>query len=461
MQQIPSRAPRLQKNYRPERISAHRLLNRGLPANTVITLRVRWPLAALPFLLLAQIAMPDPVWTTTGVVILVCYVGAWLWVRALAHNLRLERNRHGTLLVVGDTLEEEFRVFNNGSTPAVWAELVDASTLPGYNVCRAVAVGANSSEKWRTTAICPRRGLFQLGPHTLRSGDPLHLFELSLHDDRSEALLIHPRVVQLPSFPLPRGYASGDNRTRRPLLGALPSAAVRNYQPFDDTRFIHWPSTARQGRLMVREMEQEPSGDIWLLFDADSRAVALEGDFSTLETGLMVTSSLAAQFLESSSGRAVGLLTATGEDAAAVTVAPAAGRAHLWRILAALAPLDPAPLSLGSLLAAGRTHAGSRSSLVVVTSQLADTVAVMRWSAEVVRIASSGAAVGVLLIATAETTAAAEDLRTLLARHAIPVQVLPVDAHFTALITHRRRRTELRSTPSGGVVRVEVVEEVA
>ncbi len=457
MQQISSRAPRLQRSRRLD----NRILNRGLPANGEVRLHLRWPLFALPLLFVAEIAMPDPVWTTTGVVIIVCYLGAWLWVRALARTLRLERRRHGTLLVVGDVLEEEFRIFNEGSTPAPWVEFVDESTLPGYNPGRVVAVGANQSDKWRTTAVCPRRGLFQLGPHALRTGDPLHLFTLEIRDTRAELLLIHPRVVELPTFPLPRGYASGDDRTRRPLLGSLPSPTVRIYQPFDDTRFIHWPSTARHGRLMVREMEQEPSGDIWLVFDADSSAVATQGDFSTLESGLMATASLAAQFLEGSSGRSVGLLTVSGEGAEAITVAPGAGRGHLWRILAALAPLDPAPLPLTDLLAGSRLMVGSRSSVVVVTAQLADGEATQRWSAELLRIASSGAAAGLLLITTAETASAAEELRGRMARYNVPVQILPVDARLRALITHRRRRTELRSTPSGGVVRVEIEEEVA
>lgn len=466
MQQISPQPPRMPNDTMPRKPLAawgdfnRKLLNRGLPANAVIRLHVRWPLFALPIILLAQMIMPDPVWTTMAVMIVICYTGAWLWTRALARGLYLERSRHGTMLVVGDTLEEEFVVHNTSSTPAVWAELIDNSTLPGYNVGRVVAPGANSSDKWRATAICPRRGIFQLGPHTLRSADPLRLFELDITDTRSELLLIHPRVVQLPTFPLPRGYASGDDRARRPLLGTLPSSGVRGYQPFDDTRFIHWPSTARQGHLMVREMELEPSGDIWLLFDADIDGVSTQGDASTFETGLIATVSLAAQFLEGSSGRAVGLLSASGAPAQAVTVPPAAGRGHLWSMLAALAPLDPAPLPLAELLAGSRHLIGSRTSVVVVTSQLANPDAVQRWSAELLRITAGGAAAGVFLVTTQQTAPAADELRALLARHAIRVQTLPVDARLAALITHRRRRVELRSTPSGGVVRVEIEEEV-
>ncbi len=447
MKQIPSRASTI--------------LNRGLPVNATVTMRVRWPLFVLPVIVIAHIAMPDPVWTTLAAVLIVCYLGAWLWVRELARGLSVERRRHGTILVVGDTLEEEFRVDNTSSAPAVWAELIDDSTLPGYNPGRVISLGANNYDKWRTTAICPRRGLFQLGPHRLLTSDPLRLFELDVRDARNEALLIHPRVVNLPTFPLPRGYASGDVRTRRPLGGSLPAASVRPHQPNDGLRFVHWPSSARQGHLMVREMELEPSGDIWLLFDADRAAVATQDEKSTLEIGLTATVSLAAQFLEGSSRRAVGLLTASGEDQRAITVRPAAGRGHLWQILAALAPLDPSPMPLADLLTASRLMVGNRASLIVVTSQLLDPEAVDRWCAELLRISESGAAAGLMLITTEATAAAAANVQVLLARYNIPVQILPVDARLTALITHRRRRIELRSTPSGGVVRVEIEEEVA
>jgi uncharacterized protein (DUF58 family) len=44
-------------------------------------------------------------------------------------------------------------------------------------------------------------------------------------------------------------------------------AGVREYAPGDSFNRIHWPSTARAGRLIVKEFELDPTADIWLFLD--------------------------------------------------------------------------------------------------------------------------------------------------------------------------------------------------
>lgn len=457
-----------------------RALSRGLQANARVSLRVRWPLLALAGSFVAQLVMPDPVWTTLGVTLVVLYGGALLWVRALARGVHIERTRTGSLIVVGDTLEEELVLVNDSSMPLVWAEFVDESDLPGYQIGRVAGAGARSRFKWRASGRCTQRGVFRLGPHSLAGGDPFRLCEFVIRFDRSEAVLIYPRVAHLPSFPLPRGYASGEANTRRPLLGALPAASVRPYAPQDPLRLVHWPSSARQisrhpgdasRSLMVREFEQEPSGDVWIVVDSQAEAQQAVGERNTLDVAVVAAASLAAQFLEGSAHRGVGIVVASGAmqggierveapagDDALITVAPAAGSGHLWRILGALAPIRASGTALADILRDLRAVTGGRSSIVVITPNLADSE---RWIAPLVRLSDSGLAAGLVMIPTSDTVAAAEQVRSMLAPHPIPVQVLPVDAPLIPALTHRRRRTVLRTTPRGGTIAVEIEEEVA
>lgn len=437
-----------------------RLLSRGLPPNARVTLRVRWPLLVLGVAVVAQLVMPDPVWVSTAAALAVAYGGALLWVRAVGRGLALRRTRTGSLIVAGDTLEERFELENHAAAPLVWAEFIDESDLPGYHIGRVVGVPARGRFLWRTEGVCAQRGVFRLGPHRLLGADPLRLFELDVRFDDSDAVLIYPRVARLPAFPLPRGYASSDAPTRRPLLGSLPAASVRSYLPQDPLRFVHWPSTARHGALMVREMEQEPSGDVWILLDTEAGAHVAEGDHSTLETAVVAAAGLAGQFLEGSGRRAVGLIAASGAGGDLVTLAPGAGSAHLWRFLGALAPVRASTVPLDDLLRAARGLTGPRASLVVVTAHLAGTAA-ERWTAELVRLAEGGLATGLLLVTTPATAPAAASLRLLLAAHAVPVEALPFDAPLAPALTHRRRRTVLRTTPWGRTFAVEVEEEVA
>jgi len=87
-------------------------------------------------------------------------------------------------------------------------------------------------------------------------GDPLGLFERVHRRDEPVDLFVHPRTVNFD------GQSLGFLRD----LEGLPATdlsrddvsfhALREYQPGDDLRHVHWKSTARTGDLMVRQYEE-------------------------------------------------------------------------------------------------------------------------------------------------------------------------------------------------------------
>ncbi len=100
------------------------------------------------------------------------------------------------------------------------------------------------------------RGVLAVGPVSVLRGDPLGLFERSSDRRQAVDLYVHPRTVALEGLSLGR---------LRDLEG-LPSTqlasddvsfhALREYQPGDDLRHVHWKSTARVGELMMRQYEE-------------------------------------------------------------------------------------------------------------------------------------------------------------------------------------------------------------
>jgi len=100
------------------------------------------------------------------------------------------------------------------------------------------------------------RGVLAVGPVSVLRGDPLGLFERSSDRRQAVDLYVHPRTVPLEGLSLGR---------LRDLEG-LPSTqlasddvsfhALREYQPGDDLRHVHWKSTARVGNLMMRQYEE-------------------------------------------------------------------------------------------------------------------------------------------------------------------------------------------------------------
>lgn len=451
------------------------LLNRNLPADRRITLHVAWPLYLFPWLLILQLIDPSPLWMALMVTLLGIYAAGLAWVRAQARALTLTRRRLGAMVVVGDTVSEEFTLANPSPLPLLWAAFEDESYLPGYTPGQVASCGAEASVRWKSEAICRRRGVFRLGPHSLHSGDPFGLFRLHVRSTQQESLLVYPRVVHLPPIDLPRGQTSGRDRRRRPLHGDLRSPTVRFYQPGDSLRRIHWPTTAHRGQLMVSELEEEPSGDLWIVLDLNAAAQSGAGEKSTLETSVILAASLAADLLGSNERRAVGLLTVgrlpddagNAADEQTILLSPQPGRGQLWRLLAALAPIQAGRLPVADLLQRNRPILGKGHTVVVITPQIGDDAP--DWIAQLLHLRRSGVDSSVLAVtpaldegdAAAHLIATQEDrLSDLLVRQEMPVRFLQAGTPLRAALTYRRRRTELRTTPTGGVIAREVEEEV-
>jgi hypothetical protein len=172
----------------------------------------------------------------------------------------------------------------------------------------------------------------------------------------------------------------------------------------------------------------------------------------------------------------VGLLAYGGEQTEVgrgglVQVLPNAGSAHMWPVLNALAPVTAGDLPLASLLSSSRNRIGRRSTVTVITplSRSEEGAAVEDrneevqggWVAELVHLKSVGVDCSVLLVAAADADASAgAGIQALLARLDIRSSLMVAGAPLPALLTFRRRRRIVRTTPTGGVVSYEVDEEV-
>lgn len=135
------------------------------------------------------------------------------------------------------------------------------------------------------------------------------------------ALHIAPRFGQPERLPqLDIGVAGNQNSPTQAPVGD--ARGVRPYQPGDQRRRVHWPSTAHAARLMVRELEEASAHPVTLKvslpFDEDAAERAAERAFATAVT-----------ILE----RGARLVMVTDEDARTVT-APVEDRPEAGRRLA-------------------------------------------------------------------------------------------------------------------------------
>jgi uncharacterized protein (DUF58 family) len=229
-----------------------------------------------------------------------------------------------------------------------------------------------------------QRGVFPLGPTVLGSGDLFGLFPVNSSLPAQDSLLVYPMMVDVRSFPNPPGLLPGGEALRRRTHQVTPNASgVREYVTGDPLNRIHWMSTARRGRLIVKEFELDPLADVWVFLDA-ARAVQAAlpqpaqhlspQDFwqrtgklplppSTEEYGVSIAASLVRDYLRR--GRAVGLVSA-GQQV--TLLSPDRGGRQLGKILEALALLRAeGALPLRALVETQVKHMQRGSTVVLIT----------------------------------------------------------------------------------------------
>ncbi|WP_062005464.1 DUF58 domain-containing protein [Arthrobacter alpinus] len=113
-----------------------------------------------------------------------------------------------------------------------------------------------------------RRGVFTIGPLTAKFGDPFDVALLERKLDAGDTLTVAPTAVVLPEISLTSGRGQdGSRMTRQQANPSDDDVMNREYRHGDPLRRIHWPATARQGKLMVRAEESVTTPEAALILD--------------------------------------------------------------------------------------------------------------------------------------------------------------------------------------------------
>jgi uncharacterized protein (DUF58 family) len=315
-----------------------------------------------------------------------------VWAYAGISSVRLSRRTRSRRSSVGRLAEESFSVANTGFLPKVWLEIRDHSTLPVHRVSQVLNALAPKRERhWAVRTICRRRGRFTLGPLSLVSGDPLGLFEFRRDLKVSSDIVVYPAMIPIPSFAPPLGQLPGGDAVRqRTHYITTNVSGVRDYAPGDSFNRIHWRSTARHGRLIVKEFELDPTADIWILPDLHGavqysmpieepepqdpwiailrgqRRPDIEIDPSTEEYTVTIAASVAQHFIHKD--RAVGMM-AYAQDREVMQ--PDRGHRQLTKMLETMAMVRAeGELPIGQLLLGEGERLGRGVTIVVITPSL-------------------------------------------------------------------------------------------
>jgi uncharacterized protein (DUF58 family) len=225
--------------------------------------------------------------TVVGIGLAGAALAARAWARALAGPVRLERRTGRLQNLEGDDVRIEYRVERSSRLPSGAAFVRE----------RVGALGLHETQlrggRGELLLATVPRGRYRFEDVSVVLEDPLGLERVVQPAPPGEPLLVAPRIAELDSLFSESGrHGSAGRRLllRRPSGFDLHS--VREYEEGESLRNVHWPTTARRGQLMVKELEESPRDDIVVLLDCDESAVAGPRGASSFDAQVRAAGSL-------------------------------------------------------------------------------------------------------------------------------------------------------------------------
>ncbi len=130
-----------------------------------------------------------------------------------------------------------------------------------------------------------RRGVIAVGPVTTVRGDPFGLVHRTVRWTEQLELFVHPHLVRLGSFDSGLLRDLEGRTTTDMSVSDLAFHALREYQPGDDRRYIHWRSSAKASAgaatttFLVRQFLDTRRSHLCVVVDADDLAYNDPDDF--------------------------------------------------------------------------------------------------------------------------------------------------------------------------------------
>lgn len=308
---------------------------------------------------------------------------AFIWAKLSLRYLEVTRHGSSERSQVGDTYEEVLTIRNTGILPKLWLEVRDQSELPRHNINCVQSIKPLGQVQWRARTVCVMRGHFVLGPMTIYAGDPFGMFRFKRRFTYTHSVTVYPAAFEIQHFDSLSGTLPGGNTNSQPTPHTTPNInSLRDYQPGDSLNRIHWATSARMRKLVVKEFDFDPLMDVEIFLDmnadnhwvlnhqAGNGAAALPASSgvrsldSTEEYAVTAAASLIKHFLDA--GRTVGMLS-WGQFHE--VVAPDRGERQLIKMMEALAVIRAqGEADFGQLISSEVPRLNSSDTVIIITA---------------------------------------------------------------------------------------------
>jgi uncharacterized protein (DUF58 family) len=282
------------------------------------------------------------------------YALSRLWARRTVHHVQVDRKFEDHAFT-GDQVAVELRVRNSGRLPIPWLELgesIPVSLRETPFPSQAISLGPHRDRTFTYTLSCRARGYYELGPLRTQTGDVLGVDERLQTIDEPRRLTVYPRIFPLDRLGLPTRSALVTLASRVPLFeDPTRIMGVRDYQPGDSPRRIHWTATARSGRVLVKKFQPAIARETLICLDLDLVDYALRERHDATEQAIVVAASLAHHMIVrehlpvglATEARDAAIRTGSNESLRRrMSIPPGAERSTLMHILETLARVEVA-----------------------------------------------------------------------------------------------------------------------
>ena len=349
-----------------------------------------WTLLAA-ILLVAGVVVKSLFLTTAALFLIAIAAVAWAWAQVSLTGFRYERRFSETRAFLGETVTLSLDVHNRKPLPMPWLTMRDIfpSALPISQNRLEVNPSSNLAEFttfWmigpyqhitrRFEVSCTERGFHRYGPAQALTGDPFGFFNRSTTCDdktsQSEArLIVYPRLYSASEMQLPAKNPFGESRAQGSLFeDPLRTAGIRDWEPADGMRRVHWKASARYQEMLSRVYEPSEEHVLQLFLNVATLERHWHGFIPILqERTISVAASLA--LLATEQRRAVGLIANGALPGSDQPIRLMPGRSpqqlvHILELLAAVTPFATQPIE--QLISDESPRLPWGATLVVVTA---------------------------------------------------------------------------------------------
>jgi len=237
-------------------------------------------------------------------------------------------------IVAGEPVDVRFVIRNEKRFFAAYAlqvcDRMEDGSPAGY--CYVMHIRPKSEVRISYPCTFNRRGLYRFGDVVISTTYPFGFVRRSVVLRAPLEVLVYPQILPLERLGLESPPDFGEKESRRKGHGSS-LYGIREQQPGEAARWIHWKKTAQTGRLMRREFETEEKKNVRILLDNALPDPDDPDARESFERAVVLTASVAHHLLRSD--HQVELATRSGR------IPYNSGPHQRYRILRALALIEP------------------------------------------------------------------------------------------------------------------------